>query len=411
MPDVIAGRFALVDLIATGGSGAVWRARDLRTGELCAAKLLRQRDSGDLLRFVREKGVQFDHPHLVTPYSWAAEDEHVVIASRLVAGGTLGTLLRERGALSPAVAADLLDQLLDGLDHIHRAGWVHRDVKPSNILLEATGNRWPHLGLSDFGIAVHPGDARLTQTGAVIGTDGYLAPEVLAGAAPAPARDLFAAGVVVLRVLGVLPEEMPPPQHDPLAAVLHALTDPDPGRRPADATAARAMLAHQRPASSPRTAVGVALDVVDRMPPPPTGPHPGDEPSSSLNNPTGPTDPVGPDADTGRLRGQPTRAWGRTRPARTGPGRPAPGRATTTSWRPGRLVSGAALLVTALVVVLLRPGSNVPSTEEATTSPPGLVVQEGQRCSWSQQGDTAGLGGGGSGTCRAVGRDYTWARR
>ena len=82
MADVIVGRFALIDLIAKGGSGSVWRAWDQKTQELCAAKVLRQRDSADLMRFVREKGVSFDHPHLLTPYGWGAEDEHVVIATK-----------------------------------------------------------------------------------------------------------------------------------------------------------------------------------------------------------------------------------------------------------------------------------------------------------------------------------------
>ena len=78
MADVIVGRFALIDLIAKGGSGSVWRAWDSKAQELCAAKVLRQRDSADLMRFVREKGVSFDHPHLLTPYGWGAEDEHGV---------------------------------------------------------------------------------------------------------------------------------------------------------------------------------------------------------------------------------------------------------------------------------------------------------------------------------------------
>ena len=93
MADVIVGRFALIDLIAKGGSGSVWRAWDSKTQEICAAKVLRQRDSADLMRFVREKGVSFDHPHLLTPYGWGAEDEHVVIAMPLVSGGTLKSVM------------------------------------------------------------------------------------------------------------------------------------------------------------------------------------------------------------------------------------------------------------------------------------------------------------------------------
>ncbi|HEU5266540.1 MAG TPA: hypothetical protein VFU35_07555, partial [Jatrophihabitans sp.] len=75
MTDVIAGRFALCDPIARGGSGVVWRAYDRKLQRLCAAKVLRRRDAGELLRFVREQSVRIAHPHVLTPYSWAAEDE------------------------------------------------------------------------------------------------------------------------------------------------------------------------------------------------------------------------------------------------------------------------------------------------------------------------------------------------
>ena len=133
MADVIVGRFALIDLIAKGGSGSVWRAWDSKIQELCAAKVLRQRDSADLMRFVREKGVSFDHPHLLTPYGWGAEDEHVVIAMPLVSGGTLESVVRKRGKLAEPAVVVILDQLLDGLAHVHAEGWIHRDVKPANI--------------------------------------------------------------------------------------------------------------------------------------------------------------------------------------------------------------------------------------------------------------------------------------
>ena len=88
VPEVIAGRFELLEHIASGGSGAVWVARDRKAGKLCAAKVMRQSYSGELLRFVREQGVKFAHPHLLTPYGWAAEDDQVVIATDLMRGGS-----------------------------------------------------------------------------------------------------------------------------------------------------------------------------------------------------------------------------------------------------------------------------------------------------------------------------------
>lgn len=201
MGQVIAGRFELAEHIASGGSGSIWAAWDRRRGQWCAAKVLRHKDSGELLRFVREQGIQLDHPYLATPYGWAAEDEDVAISMPLVAGGTLETALSDHGAFSSALAARLLLQLLQALDHVHHAGWIHRDVKPANILLEPTGEGMPHLRLGDFGIAVRQDDPRFTSHGWVNGTPGYLAPEVLDLAAPDPAQDLYAAGVVALRML------------------------------------------------------------------------------------------------------------------------------------------------------------------------------------------------------------------
>lgn len=201
MADVIVGRFALIDLIAKGGSGSVWRAWDQKTQELCAAKVLRQRDSADLMRFVREKGVSFDHPHLLTPHGWGAEDEHVVIAMPLVSGGTLESVVKKQGKLAEPAVVVVLDQLLDGLAHIHAEGWIHRDVKPANIMFEPRGQAWPHSRLADFGIAVHETDVRFTHVGMVNGTPGYMAPELFAMAEPTPSHDLYAAGVVALVAL------------------------------------------------------------------------------------------------------------------------------------------------------------------------------------------------------------------
>ncbi|MDO4919795.1 serine/threonine protein kinase [Kocuria sp.] len=204
MRDTIAGRFELLTPIAEGGSGAVWRAHDLRLGHECAAKVLRQRDSADLLRFVREQSVNLDHPHVVAPYGWAAEDEHVAIAMELVSGGTLEAALQDNGAVADTLAEELLWQLLEALHFVHTRGWVHRDVKPANILMEPTGAARPATRLTDFGIAVRLEDARLTHTGTVVGTPGYLPHEAYAPGNPSRALDLYAAGVTAVRM--VLPE-------------------------------------------------------------------------------------------------------------------------------------------------------------------------------------------------------------
>ena len=285
MADVIVGRFALIDLIAKGGSGSVWRAWDSKTEELCAAKVLRQRDSADLMRFVREKGVSFDHPHLLTPYGWGAEDEHVVIAMPLVSGGTLESVVKTRGKLAEPAVVVILDQLLDGLSHVHAEGWIHRDVKPANIMFEPRGRQLPVSRLADFGIAVHETDVRFTHVGMVNGTPGYMAPELFSMAEPNPSHDLYAAGVVALVALnGPLtlhdgafrPDELTrllrgvTPK---LSAVIRGLVAAQPEERYQDADAVRRDLPRVPPGYPLAHGDGSPLDLRDTLDPlPPNAP-------------------------------------------------------------------------------------------------------------------------------------------
>ena len=285
MADVIVGRFALIDLIAKGGSGSVWRAWDSKTQELCAAKVLRQRDSADLMRFVREKGVSFDHPHLLTPYGWGAEDEHVVIAMPLVSGGTLESVVKTSGKLAEPAVVVILDQLLDGLSHVHAEGWIHRDVKPANIMFEPRGRQLPVSRLADFGIAVHETDVRFTHVGMVNGTPGYMAPELFSMAEPNPSHDLYAAGVVALVALnGPLtlhdgafrPDELTrllrgvTPK---LSAVIRGLVAAQPEERYQDADAVRRDLPRVPPGYPLAHVDGSPLDLRDTLDPlPPNAP-------------------------------------------------------------------------------------------------------------------------------------------
>ncbi len=285
MADVIVGRFALIDLIAKGGSGSVWRAWDSKIQELCAAKVLRQRDSADLMRFVREKGVSFDHPHLLTPYGWGAEDEHVVIAMPLVSGGTLESVVKTRGKLAEPAVVVILDQLLDGLSHVHAEGWIHRDVKPANIMFEPRGRQLPVSRLADFGIAVHETDVRFTHVGMVNGTPGYMAPELFSMAEPNPSHDLYAAGVVALVALnGPLtlhdgafrPDELTrllrgvTPK---LSAVIRGLVAAQPEERYQDADAVRRDLPRVPPGYPLAHVDGSPLDLRDTLDPlPPNAP-------------------------------------------------------------------------------------------------------------------------------------------
>ncbi|MEU8522611.1 serine/threonine-protein kinase [Streptomyces sp. NBC_01216] len=258
MGEVFAGRYELVDPIGRGGVGAVWRAWDQRRRRYVAAKVLQQSDAHTLLRFVREQALRIDHPHVLAPASWAADDDKVLFTMDLVAGGSLAHVIGDYGPLPPRFVCVLLDQLLAGLAAVHAEGVVHRDIKPANILLDVTGTGRPHLRLSDFGISMRKGEPRLTETDYVVGTPGYFAPEQMLGAEPDFPADLFAVGLVALYLLqGRKPDSRALIEHfmthgtpgapegiaEPLWQVLAGLLQPDPQLRFRTATGARKALA------------------------------------------------------------------------------------------------------------------------------------------------------------------------
>ncbi|TWD75012.1 serine/threonine-protein kinase [Kribbella amoyensis] len=282
--EAFAGRYRLIDLIGTGGMGSVWRAWDLRREGYVAAKVLGQHDAATLLRFVREQSVRIQHPHVVAPHGWAADDDKVVFAMDLVAGGSVDTLLGDHGPLPPAYVAVLLDQLLHGLSAIHAAGIVHRDLKPANLLLEVTGTGRPHLRVSDFGIAGLVDEPRMTRHSTILGTPGYLAPEQLAGADPHPGQDLYTAGAVAAELLtGDRPSPAGgiPIVDGPLGDLIRRLTAEDPVDRPTSAAQAGRLLAESGALAAPGTTPWANQpdppEVFDQLPPfpspwTPTGP-------------------------------------------------------------------------------------------------------------------------------------------
>ncbi|GAA2475935.1 hypothetical protein GCM10010406_10060 [Streptomyces thermolineatus] len=286
MGEVFAGRYELVDPIGRGGVGEIWRAWDHRRRRYVAAKVLQQRDAHSLLRFVREQALRIDHPYVLAPNSWAADDDKVLFTMDLVRGGSLAHLVGDYGPLPPRLVCVLLDQLLAGLTAVHAEGVVHRDIKPANLLLDATGTGTPRLRLSDFGISMRKGEPRLTEANYVVGTPGYFAPEQLMGAEPDFPQDLFAVGLVALFMLSghkpdahALVEQFttggvpPAPQGipEPLWQVVATLLNPDPDARFRSATGARKALAAARdllPESSPEEE---AVEVFDQLGPLPEG--------------------------------------------------------------------------------------------------------------------------------------------
>lgn len=263
---VVAGRYRLLDQVGTGGMGSVWRAHDVRTGQDVALKVLGRHGSALLARFVREQAIRVRHPHVVAPHGWAAEDDLVVLAMELVPGGSVADLLHVHGPLDPGTAALLVEQLLLGLGAVHGAGLVHRDVKPANLLLEATGDGPPHLRLGDFGVAAPIADRRFTTVPGAIGTDGYMAPEQARGAPPEPTQDLYAVGRVALELVTGLPpaRQGEIPSH-PLRPLVERLLVSDPEQRISSVDAALRLL-RRLPVPPP-----AGPPVPDRLGPPPGG--------------------------------------------------------------------------------------------------------------------------------------------
>ncbi|MBW5484561.1 serine/threonine-protein kinase [Streptomyces bambusae] len=286
MGEIFAGRYELIDPIGRGGVGAVWRAWDHRRRRYVAAKVLQQSDAHTLLRFVREQALRIDHPHVLAPASWAADDDKVLFTMDLVSGGSLGHVIGDYGPLPPRFVCTLLDQLLSGLAAVHAEGVVHRDIKPANILMEATGTGLPHLRLSDFGISMRKGEPRLTETNYVVGTPGYFAPEQLMGAEPDFPADLYAVGLVALYLLqGSKPDSQALVEHfhahgapacpqgfpAPLWHVVVNLLHPDPARRFGTATGARRALAEAVELLPPAAPGEEAVEVFDQLGPLPAG--------------------------------------------------------------------------------------------------------------------------------------------
>ncbi|WP_406495699.1 serine/threonine protein kinase [Streptomyces sp. NBC_00846] len=286
MGEVFAGRYELIDPIGRGGVGAVWRAWDHRRRRYVAAKVLQQSDAHTLLRFVREQALRIEHPHVLAPASWAADDDKVLFTMDLVSGGSLAHVIGDYGPLPPRFVCTLLDQLLSGLSTVHAEGVVHRDIKPANILMEATGTGRPHLRLSDFGISMRKGEPRLTETNYVVGTPGYFAPEQMMGAEPDFPADLFAVGLVALYLLqGKKPDAQAIVEHfaaygtpsapegipEPLWQVLAGLLQPDPQARFRTATGARKALTAAVDMLPELGADDDPVEVFDQLGPLPTG--------------------------------------------------------------------------------------------------------------------------------------------
>jgi len=259
----VAGRYRLIDVLGRGGTGTVWRAEDQRLGRQVAVKevlLPRTAPAAEQLvlreRTLREARAasRLHHPGVVTVYDVVEADGRPWIVMQLVEARTLSDLVRDQGALSPEATARVGLAVLEALDAAHRSGVVHRDVKPSNIMVAADGR----VTLTDFGIAQAHGDPSLTSTGLLVGSPRYVSPERVEGRPAGPAADLWGLGATLFfAVEGRSAYEAPDAistllaisrgeraayvRAGALAPVLDGLLEPDPARRSDVPTAARGL--------------------------------------------------------------------------------------------------------------------------------------------------------------------------
>ncbi|MFF1449188.1 serine/threonine-protein kinase [Streptomyces sp. NPDC058274] len=265
---LLAGRYRVVGRLGRGGMGVVWRAVDEVLGREVAVKELRTftdaagPELADLgLRMQREAraAARVRHPGVVAVHDVAEVDGRPLIVMELVDGPSLDDVLREQGTLDAREAAAIGAKVMDALAAAHRAGVLHRDVKPGNILLDRSGR----VVLTDFGIAAmeDPGDGsttHLTRSGELVGSLDYLAPERAQGNDPGPASDIWALGATLYAAVegaspfrrtstwstltAIVVEPLPEPRRaGPLGPVLQQLMHKQPESRP-DAGRARELL-------------------------------------------------------------------------------------------------------------------------------------------------------------------------
>ncbi|MGW6772317.1 Stk1 family PASTA domain-containing Ser/Thr kinase [Streptomyces sp. NPDC055037] len=195
------GRYRVDARIAVGGMATVYRAVDIRLDRVLALKVMHPALAADATfveRFIREaKSVaRLSHPNVVAVFDQGAEGTYVYLAMEYVAGCTLRDVLRERGALRPRAALDILEPVLAALGAAHRAGFVHRDMKPENVLIGDDGR----VKVADFGLVRAVGDVTNT-TGSILGTVSYLAPEQIEHGTSDTRVDVYACGVVLHEML------------------------------------------------------------------------------------------------------------------------------------------------------------------------------------------------------------------
>ena len=347
---VIAGRYRLQAPIGRGAMGVVWRAhdqlldREVAVKEVQIAETLTDAERANAYqRTLREAktAARLNHPAVVTVYDVCQDEGRPWIVMQLVSAQSLDQLLAASGPLSPRRAAEMARQLLSALSVAHAAGVMHRDVKPSNVLLGSDDR----AVLTDFGIATFQGDSKLTQTGMVMGSPGFTAPERIRGEDASAASDLWSLGATLFAAVeghgpfekrggaittmsAIINEDAPDaPDAGALGPVIAALLRREPADRP-DASAAARMITDVLPLlpdRTPASPTGYEATVLSASPrPAPPGwaqpgpvpprlPEPGGNPldfapaeqTIAKDSPAAGTDPLAPAAQTAPTTPQP----------------------------------------------------------------------------------------------------------
>lgn len=404
--ELLDGRYLLGDCVGRGGMAQVFRAEDVVLGRTVAIKIMRGEADGASVppRARTEMALlaSLNHPSLVTLF-----DAHVVpgkpeyLVMEYVEGATLADELA-KGPMDAAEVAALATELASALHVVHDAGIVHRDVKPSNVLLasDPLPGRRHRAKLADFGVAYLAEGDRLTSPGVVIGTAAYLAPEQVRGEAATPASDIYALGLLLLEALtggrafpqasgiGAVMARLVESPEAPAwlgwewVTLLQAMTASEPARRPTALDVVRAVSTLPTDIVRPTAAPQPASPPLPPLPTTPAAVAALQEPTLAMTAAAAMTTAATPDAAGTAAADAPTAAAHAVR-RRHRRAQPGSRRARATRTRTTLLI-GSALAVAAIL------GTNAATWVGGTPSTPSLVVPTEGDPTTPAEADTAG---------------------
>ncbi|PSL52747.1 serine/threonine protein kinase [Saccharothrix carnea] len=399
--DKVGNRYTPLERLGSGAMGVVWRAhdellhRDVAIKQLLLPGLAADEVDEACRRAMREARIaaRLQHPNAVGVFDVVVEDGKPCLVMEFVPSRSLSAVLAERGTLPPAEAARIGGHVASALAAAHRAGVVHRDIKPGNVLIGADGT----VKITDFGISRAVGDVTVTRTGMLAGTLAYLAPELARGADPTPAADVFSLGATLYALveggppfgagdndLGMLHRIaggwiVPPTRSGPLTALLTRLLANDPAARPTAEQASRELATLSTPtASAPPNTPPPGTPRLTAPPPTtasPTNSQP-NTPPPGIPRPTSAwpsTPPPGTPRPTKALRpaplAHPPTAVAPPPTAVAGPPTHGAPLATTRRWLVPVLAAGVVVAVAATVLFIAFREDDLRSASPDTTTP------------------------------------------